>query len=122
VGVVGAVAIVWLMGVKELPENMLGNIMVGGIAVTSWAFVVLYWIRSNWSSTQPGRALMYAMGSLALFTSQVTLTIWTDSAYPFRSEVRALLYSALLLTLVNLVTVLLLSQRKDDGKGDFKWW
>lgn len=113
--------LIWLLGIKDLPENLLGNIMVGGIAVLSWLFVILYGVRSDWRSTQPGRAIMYAMASLALFTSQVTVTVWMTD-YPFRSEVRGVLYTFLALMLLNLVVTLLLSQRKEDGKGDFKWW
>lgn len=122
VAVVGTVAVVWLLGIKDLPENLLGNIMTPGIAVLAWVFVILYGVRSNWKATQPGRALMYAMSSLAVYSSQVTVSVWTDSSYPFRSEIRALLYWVLVGTLMNLIVVLLLSQRKEDGKGDFKWW
>ena len=122
VAVVGTVAVVWLLGIKDLPENLLGNIMTPGIAVLAWVFVILYGVRSNWKATQPGRSLMYAMSSLAVYSSQVTVSVWTDSSYPFRSEIRALLYWVLVGTLMNLIVVLLLSQRKEDGKGDFKWW
>ena len=82
--------------------------MVLYIALSSLAivFAVMYWTRSNWRKTAPGRALMYINLLLAALGVWVTLSIWLTDSIPFRDEVRSALLLAFVVVMVNLILTL----------------
>lgn len=98
----GAVA---LAGLKLLgvEPRVAANTMIASIAVLSWVFVALYGFRSQWTATNPGRAVLYAMLALALFSSQVSTTAWISSDYFLRNELRFVIYFSLAVTVTNLI-------------------
>ena len=121
---VGTAAIVGLivgLVLGGVPDNQFGNVMVCFVAALSWLFCLLYGVRSDWRATQPGRSIMYAVASLGAVTTQVSLSLWWQD-YPLRADLRAVIYTGLALTVLNMIVVLLLSQRREDADGKYKWW
>ncbi len=117
---ISAASVCTAVAVVVLPEALrteVANWLLFTICGLSWAFVSMYGFRSYWRTTIAGRALMYITLSLALMTSQVSVSLMTESDYPFRDEVRLVLYSTLALTLLNLLWTLWIVQHTPWG-GD----
>lgn len=101
-----------------------GTVLSSAIALSALAFSALYAWRSLWKSTPAGRALMYTMLSLFLFTAQVSAGAWTtlilhyEQGYPWRLEVRVFIYAAMTITvwrmIVNLVRIQSGRMPRDD--------
>lgn len=89
------------------------NALIVVIAALAGIFTLLYGGRSRWQSTNAGRAVLYVATALTLFSSQVGLSAWTGSDYPWRNEIRWVLYFALVVTLANLIRIVLVMQHKD---------
>lgn len=95
-----------LLVLPGINHTAIGNVMATAIALAAWSFAALYVSRSNWRSTVAGRALLYMMAAFASFATQVTVSAWTGSTYPFRDEIRGVLYTVLALTVANMVWTL----------------
>ncbi|MDO3058461.1 MULTISPECIES: putative phage holin [Mycobacteriaceae] len=92
--------------------NRVADVLLIVAALASWAFTLLYLLRSPWWVRPVGRNLVSLGMSLSLVLSQNALSTWWGDDYPLRSEVRALLYAALTVTLVRLGVTIVRYQRR----------
>lgn len=83
--------------------GMVLYIILSALAIT---FAVLYWARSNWRKTEPGRALMYINLLLAALGVWVTLSIWLQDSIPARDDIRSVLLLGFVVVMVNLILTL----------------
>lgn len=92
--------------------NRVADVLLIVAALASWGFTLVYLLRSPWWVRSVGRNLVALGLSLSLVLSQNALSTWWGDDYPLRSEVRALLYSALAVTLVRLTLAVVRYQRR----------
>lgn len=92
--------------------NRVADVLLIAAALASWGFTLLYLFRSPWWVRSVGRNLVALGLSLSLVLSQNALSTWWGDDYPLRSEARALLYSALAITLVRLALAVVRYQRR----------
>lgn len=80
----------------------------------SFAFVSLYFLRSNWRATGTGRALMgYMSVVLAIMLSSAIFSFFWPDSILWREVVRAILYSLLAIVLMRLLCILLRVQKHE---------
>lgn len=87
-------------------SRMAGMVLYIALSALAIVFAGMYWTRSNWRKTAPGRALMYINLLLAALGVWVTLSIWLKDSIPFRDEVRSVLLLAFVVVMVNLILTL----------------
>lgn len=109
------VVLVYVSSVSQRTLLITGTVLGSMVAVSTFAFAAMYAWRSLWKSTPAGRALMYTMLSLGMFATQVSAGAWTtlifhyEQGYPWRLEIRVVIYAAMVVTvfrmIVNLVRI-----------------
>lgn len=97
----------------------LSDIDAGDIAIFIWTLqqavlVVIYGLRSDWSSSTPGRCLFLAFCCTLIALTQVSVTLATDSGYWARDIIRPLAYIAGNLGTTVLIALVLIMQSRDD--------
>lgn len=95
-----------------------GTIILSLCAFFSWIFCILYFARSNWWVESVGRAMMAGNLFFAMVLTQNSFSSWTNSNYPFRSEIRLGLYAALFCSGFKLVATLWYIQGKERKHND----
>ena len=80
-------------------------------ALLSFAFAALY-TRSDWRSTRPGRSVMYLILALASVLTLGAITSCLGEDWPGRQHTRAVVFGALIVTLVGMLTALHQAQRR----------
>lgn len=89
------------------------EIYLGGIGAI--VFAVSYGVFFNWRKTEAGKALMHFVLSLvSLFILSVLSALFGD--YPFRHDLRLLVYAGVAITVWRLVWVLWHNWRKGDER------
>ncbi|ADD80816.1 holin [Rhodococcus phage ReqiDocB7] len=101
VAVLGGVAVV-LTGNSQL----VGNIFITAIAVLSWTFCLIYVTQFDWRHTFAGRSILYDQLVLAALSTHVAASNWVD--YPFRDQIRPVLYLVSMLAVLNLLVTFLI--------------
>lgn len=101
-----ATAVVGMVFILVADSRMAGMVLYIALSSLAIVFAVMYWTRSNWRKTAPGRALMYINLLLAALGVWVTLSIWLTDAIPFRDEVRSVLLLGFVVVMVNLILTL----------------
>lgn len=87
------------------PLDWVVNAIAGGAFLGFLVFILIYVAFANWRSTAPGRALMYAIGSLNVMVLMATVHLFTGR-YPGIEFVRSTVYLLLLFSAWRLVWVL----------------
>lgn len=95
---------------------MAGMVLYIAVSALAIAFAALYWTRSNWRRTAPGRALMYQTLLLSALGIWVTLSIWLKDRIPLKDEVRSVLLLGFVVVMVNLVMTLLRVQKRSSDE------
>ncbi|MBE7195887.1 MAG: hypothetical protein INR66_25840 [Gordonia polyisoprenivorans] len=101
--------LVFVASVSQRTLLITGTVLGSTVAVGALTFAGIYAWRSLWKSTPAGRALMYTMICLGLFAAQVSAGAWTtlifhfEHGYPWRLEIRVVIYAAMVVTLVRLI-------------------
>lgn len=114
--VLATVAIVGLIALVLVPDReAVATGFLAAIALTGWAFVGAYGIRSNWRSTAAGRGVMRLMLCLTVICTQGMVTILTDYSYPGREVIRPLLLLGIALAVLDLLLTLVRLQRARGG-------
>ncbi|WP_164911863.1 hypothetical protein [Mycobacteroides franklinii] len=103
--VVPAVALALLPLIWVSAESA-GDILLLGAAGASWAFTLLYLARSPWWARHVGRMLVAFTLALSLVLTQNAVGTWWGENYPYRGEIRDVLYAALGVTLIRLTLAL----------------
>lgn len=88
-----------------------GDILLLVAAGASWTFTLLYVIRSPWWTRHIGRMLVAFTLALSLVLTQNAVGTWWGDGYPYRGEIRDVLYAALAVTLTRLALALYRIQR-----------
>lgn len=68
------------------------NISLIYVASLTTVFVLLYGIRSNWRSNRIGKTLFAKSVVLPLVLWQIVVSVWWDIDYPFRHQIRFVIY------------------------------
>jgi len=105
----GAVGAVFVL---VADSKLAGMVLYIALSLLAIAFAALYWTRSNWQKTAPGRALMYINLLLSALGVWVTLSIWFGDAIPYKDEVRSVLLLGFVVVMMNLIVTLSREQNK----------
>lgn len=81
-------------------------------AAAAWVFTLLYLARSPWWARHVGRMLVAFTLALSLVLTQNAVGTWWGENYPYRGEIRDVLYEALFITLARLTLALYGIQRR----------
>lgn len=108
-----ATAALALAVLPAFPERTAANIMIIVIATFAWILTLLYGLRSQWSVTKAGRATLYLSLALALFSTQLSMSVWVGSDHWGRNQIRFVLYFTLAMALVYVIWTVLQAQRDE---------
>lgn len=89
------------------------SLTCGAVFVT--VFTVLYGSLSNWRSNRIGKILFTKSILFTLMMWQITASTWTGSDYPFRNQIRFVLYAAFALAYATMVVALRQEQTKRES-------
>lgn len=92
IGVTGIASIPWIL----FGPGKAGDVLLTCTATAAWIFALIYLVGSKWWISTIGRAMFFGNLFFAFILTQNTLSVWTDQSYPFRAEIRTILYAALL--------------------------
>lgn len=95
----------------------LANIMLLIMACFVVFFTALYIGRSRWSSNEIGLIYAVKCGALSMVLVQATVASWWDLEYPFRQQIRFMIYAIGALVYIPMIVSLIRQQRK-DREGD----
>lgn len=93
------------------------SLTFGALFVT--IFTVLYITRSNWRSNRIGRIFCAKSVLLTLALWQIVATTWGGQDYPFRNEIRFIIYAMIALAYATMDVALVREQNHDrkDEEG-----
>ncbi len=83
------IADIWL----TIDYRVDANISLIYLAALVTIFTALYGIRSRWQKNRVGRVFLVKSVVLAAVLWQIVLSTWWDTEYPFRQEVRFIIYT-----------------------------
>ncbi|AMT73691.1 hypothetical protein ABG82_09505 [Mycobacteroides immunogenum] len=95
-----------------VPAETAGDLLLLLAACASWAFALLYLARSPWWARHVGRMLVAFTLALSLVLTQNSVGTWWGDGYPYRGEIRDVLYATLAVTLVRLTLALVRLQNR----------
>lgn len=100
-----------------LPSQLaldVGNALLLLSVIPLTLFVVLYVTRSRWRTLLAGRSLLYLSVALDAVLVQAAASVFLGLNYPFREEIRLVLYGSVLLAFLRMLQTLL---RVQSGKA-----
>ncbi|MDO3335177.1 putative phage holin [Mycobacteroides abscessus] len=95
-----------------VPTETAGDILLLVATGASWAFTLLYLARSPWWARHVGRMLVAFTLAMSLVLTQNSVGTWWGDEYPYRGEIRDVLYAALAVTLIRLTLALVRLQNR----------
>jgi hypothetical protein len=99
--------------------RMLANIALLVMAALVVGFTVLYVSRSRWSSNKIGLIYAVKCGALSMVLVQATVASWWNLDYPFRQQIRFMIYAIGALVYIPMILSLLREQKRDrEGERD----
>lgn len=100
--------------------DWIGNLSFLASTIVSWAFVILYGIRSNWRATETGRVLMWFIVTIgAILGSAIVFGLtFEESDHPIRLITRSVGYLVLCTVLIRLFIILWKSQSERKESDD----
>lgn len=96
----------------ELAANW--SLTVGAAIVLT--FTVLYATRSNWKANPIGVILLIESIFLTGMLWQIVASVWWDEHYPFRQQIRFVIYALMAVSYIAMTASLLREQRRDRAK------
>lgn len=90
------------------------SLTVGAAVVAT--FLVLYLTRSNWKANRIGVILLTKSVFLTAMLWQIVVSVWWDEHYPFRQQIRFVLYAMMAISYIAMTASLLREQRRDRDK------
>lgn len=96
----------------ELAANW--SLTVGAVVVTT--FTGLYASRSNWKANTIGRILLVKSIFLTGMLWQIAASVWIDENYPFRQQIRFVIYALMAVSYIAMVATLIREQQRDRHK------
>lgn len=89
------------------------NVSLIYIAVLTAVFAVRYAFWSNWRANHIGRTLFAKSVVLPFVLWQIVIATWWDSDYPFRQQIRFVIYTLGAVAYITMVVMLWREQRRD---------
>lgn len=113
---------VWL----SIDYRIAANVALVLVAILTTMFALLYGFRSNWRANRIGRTLLAKSVVLPFVLWQIVLTVWWDTNFPFRQQIRFTIYGLGAVAFATMVVSLVREQRRDreedsagtSGPGD----
>lgn len=96
----------------ELAANW--SLTVGAVVVTT--FTGLYASRSNWKANTIGQILLVKSIFLTGMLWQIAASVWIDENYPFRQQIRFVIYALMAVSYIAMVATLIREQQRDRHK------
>lgn len=96
----------------------LANIMLLSMACLVVTFTMLYILRSRWSSNKIGLIYAVKCGALSMVLVQATVASWWDLEYPFRQQIRFMIYAIGALVYIPMIVSLVREQQRDRGRPE----
>lgn len=93
----------------------LANIMLLTMAVLEVGFTLLYILRSRWKTNEIGLIYAVKCGALSMVLAQATVASWWNLEYPFRQQIRFMIYAIGALVYIPMIVSLVRQQRSDRG-------
>lgn len=93
------------------------NVSLIYVAVLTTIFILLYGIRSKWRTNHIGRTLFAKSIVLPFVLWQIVIATWWDTDFPFRQQIRFVIYSLGAVAYLTMV-VMLAREQKRDRKAD----
>lgn len=99
-------------------QNFVSTDLLADVALTLMAtavvlFTILYGYRSAWNTNRIGKVFLVKSVLLSLVLVQVAVSVWTNSDYPFRDEIRLLIYASGFVAFVAMIRTLWREQQRD---------
>lgn len=85
------------------------SLTIGAVFVT--AFLALYASRSNWRANHIGIILLTKSVFLTSMLWQIVASVWWDEHYPFRHQIRFVLYAMMAISYIAMTASLVIEQR-----------
>jgi len=89
------------------------NVSLVFIAAFTTFFAALYGVRSNWQGNRIGRIFFAKSVVLPLVLWQIVLSVWWDTEYPFRQQIRFVIYTLGGVAFITMIVSLWNEQRRD---------
>ena len=89
------------------------NVSLIYVAVLTTVFVVRYGVWSNWRANHIGRTLLAKSIVLPVVLWQIVLSVWWDTEFPFRQQIRFVIYSLGAVAYATMVVMLWREQNQD---------
>ncbi|WP_305779998.1 putative phage holin [Nocardia nova] len=83
-----------------LPIQTAVNVLIVTVAVKSTILTLVYGVTSGWRFQPLGRAVILLNSGIAAVTLQASVSIFTDSDYPFRDQIREVLWTYVALSVL----------------------
>lgn len=112
-GIVGTViSDVWF----DINYRTAANFALLIMATLVVSFTLLYVLRSRWSTNKIGLIYAVKCGALSLVLVQATVASWWDLEYPFRQQIRFMIYAVGALVYIPMIVSLFREQQRDRGE------
>lgn len=79
------------------------------------SFTLMYVLRSRWQSNEIGLIYAVKCGALSMVLTQATVASWWDLEYPFRQQIRFMIYAIGALVYIPMIVSLVREQQRDRG-------
>ncbi|MBU8831490.1 putative phage holin [Mycolicibacterium goodii] len=93
--------------------ELAANVSLIYVAVLSTVFAFLYGFRSRWWINRIGKVYLVQSALFSLVLIQVVVATWWDSDYPFRQQIRFVIYSLGAVALMPMILTL----RAEQARG-----
>lgn len=96
----------------------LANVALLTMACLVVFFTLLYVLRSRWNSNKIGLIYAVKCGALSMVLVQATVASWWDLEYPFRQQIRFMIYAIGALVYIPMILSLIREQNRGRGQRD----
>lgn len=100
----------------DINHQTVANTFLLAINAFVLLFTVRYGIWSNWRSNRIGRIYFAKCIVLSLVLTQASVSVWWDGDYPFRHEIRTVIYGLGAIAYVTMNLSLWREQRRDQPR------
>lgn len=114
VGIIATlIADIWV----DVDYRLAANVSLIYVALFTTAFALLYGVRSKWWTNRIGKIFLAKSVVLPLVIAQAALATWWDTEYPFRQQIRFIVYSLGAVVYVPMLVSLWREQQRDRRKA-----
>lgn len=97
----------------SIDYRIAANVSLVFVAILTTVFALLYGFRSNWRANRIGRTLLAKSVVLPLVLWQIVLSVWWDANFPFRQQIRFIIYGLGAVAFATMVVSLVREQQRD---------